>query len=103
MARKDYIQFPSIIGGSTDRVHLGWFDVLSWNIGTTSGRAKYDSFSFEVELDKGVADLVNANMSSKTFAKVTLDGVREDGSLYGRYEFKTVVISTLFYSSQNVD
>jgi hypothetical protein len=99
VANKTYIQFPGIIGDSKDRVHLGWFNVLSWTFGTPQatfgeGGGKIKDMLFEVELyGKGIPDLEAAIKIGTQFAKVTLDDVRENGSLHYRIEFNDAMLS----------
>jgi type VI protein secretion system component Hcp len=98
MPGNTYLLFPRVIGNSKDRVHLGWFDLLSWSVGSQQGspggRDKLTDLSLEVKNDEGVVDLVKAAVSGKPFDKVTLDATRQNSSLFLRYEFKDVTVAS---------
>ena len=97
MAYKTYIQFPTVLGESQDRVHLGWTAVDSWSLGAQQaapvGHPVEDSFTFTSNDGISANAFRQAVTSGKIFDKVIFDAMCENGNLYVRHEMRSAKIA----------
>ncbi len=76
---RSYAFFPGIQGGSVDKGHEGWIDILSVSQGLSAGKKTACQISLTKALDVAGPRLWLAAVTGQTFSEVRIDVVKQGG------------------------
>jgi len=100
VATSYFIQFSGIPGDSSDELHEGWCDVLSWSATPhaaagpqTDSKHRFKELDFMVKSDSAAPRLIAAQATGHLFEKIVFESYKEENR-YLHYELKSANIAT---------
>jgi type VI protein secretion system component Hcp len=103
MATKYFLLIDGINGGSTDKDHVGWFEIDSFEFdvsntagtgsGGGAGKAVFSPLEVALSLDPGLAGLLASVATGKHVKTVQLEGVTANGDTVYDLRLADVLVS----------